>query len=255
MRGPAKAPVTWSSTATSSARTAARPSRRSGNCWPTTATCRYVWRHLPLTDVHPHAQLAAEGSEAAARQGKFWEMHDQLLAHQGALLPSDLIGYARDLGLDADGSPMTSPGRRRGPDRRGRGLRRPQRRRRARRRSSSTAGATTERSTSARSPTRCARPGRGRCSAGPGCETEGRQPGGIDHDRFGQRGGGGHHRDRRRPDGQPAGLRRDADHRRRASGAIRRTGTRPRPRCGGSSNSASTSSTPPTPTAPTSARS
>ena len=40
---------------------------------------RYVWRHLPLTDVHPHAMLAAEGSEAAAQQGKFWEMHDQLL--------------------------------------------------------------------------------------------------------------------------------------------------------------------------------
>ena len=61
---------------------------------------RYVWRHLPLTDVHPHAQLAAEGSEAAARQGKFWEMHDQLLEHQGALTAEDLIGYASDLGLD-----------------------------------------------------------------------------------------------------------------------------------------------------------
>jgi Na+/H+ antiporter NhaA len=62
---------------------------------------RYVWRHLPLTDVHPHAQLAAEGSEAAARQGKFWEMHDQLLEHQGALSADDLIGYASDLGLAA----------------------------------------------------------------------------------------------------------------------------------------------------------
>ena len=40
---------------------------------------RYVWRHLPLTDVHPHAHLAAEAAEAAARQGKFWEMHDLLL--------------------------------------------------------------------------------------------------------------------------------------------------------------------------------
>ena len=45
---------------------------------------RYVWRHLPLNDVHPHAQLAAEAAEAAAAQGKFWEMHDLLLAHQGA---------------------------------------------------------------------------------------------------------------------------------------------------------------------------
>ena len=63
---------------------------------------RYVWRHLPLTDVHPHAQLAAEGSEAAADQGKFWEMHDQLLEHQGALTADDLIGYAGELGLNAD---------------------------------------------------------------------------------------------------------------------------------------------------------
>ncbi len=62
---------------------------------------RYVWRHLPLGDVHPHAQLAAEGSEAAAAQGKFWEMHDQLLEHQGALTAEDLIGYAGELGLDA----------------------------------------------------------------------------------------------------------------------------------------------------------
>ena len=63
---------------------------------------RYVWRHLPLNDVHPHAQLAAEGSEAAAAQGKFWEMHDQLLEHQGALTARDLIRYAAELGLNAD---------------------------------------------------------------------------------------------------------------------------------------------------------
>ncbi|MEO8518091.1 MAG: Na+/H+ antiporter NhaA [Dermatophilaceae bacterium] len=61
---------------------------------------RYVWRHLPLRDVHPHAQLAAEASEAASRQGAFWEMHDQLLDHQGALLTRDLVGYAEQLGLD-----------------------------------------------------------------------------------------------------------------------------------------------------------
>jgi Na+/H+ antiporter NhaA len=63
---------------------------------------RYVWRHLPLSDVHPHAQLAAEASEAAAAQGAFWEMHDLLLAHQDALRPEDLIGYARQLGLDVE---------------------------------------------------------------------------------------------------------------------------------------------------------
>ncbi len=63
---------------------------------------RYIWRHLPLTDVHPHALLAAEGAEAAARQGKFWEMHDQLLEHQGALTAQDLIRYAGELGLDIE---------------------------------------------------------------------------------------------------------------------------------------------------------
>ena len=61
---------------------------------------RYVWRHLPLRDVHPHAQFAAEAAEAAARQGAFWAMHDLLLDHQGALLTPDLVGYAEQLGLD-----------------------------------------------------------------------------------------------------------------------------------------------------------
>jgi protein-disulfide isomerase len=63
---------------------------------------RYVWRHLPLNDVHPHAQIAAEASEAAARQGRFWEMHDLLLDRQDALRPSDLIGYAERIGLDVE---------------------------------------------------------------------------------------------------------------------------------------------------------
>ena len=63
---------------------------------------RFVFRHLPLTDVHPHAQLAAEAAEAADRQGQFWEMHDTLMDHQGALTTKDLIGYAADLGLDTD---------------------------------------------------------------------------------------------------------------------------------------------------------
>jgi Na+/H+ antiporter NhaA len=63
---------------------------------------RYVWRHLPLNDVHPHAQLAAEASEAAAAQGRFWEMYDTLLNHQGDLRPEDVTGYAEQLGLDAD---------------------------------------------------------------------------------------------------------------------------------------------------------
>ncbi len=63
---------------------------------------RYVWRHLPLTDVHPHAQQAAEAAEAAAAQGAFWEMHDLLLDHQHALAAKDLIRYAGSLGLDVE---------------------------------------------------------------------------------------------------------------------------------------------------------
>ena len=63
---------------------------------------RYVWRHLPLNDVHPNAQLAAEAAEAAGKQGAFWEMHDLLLDHQDALSPRALIGYADSLGLDTD---------------------------------------------------------------------------------------------------------------------------------------------------------
>ncbi|MGO8960017.1 MAG: Na+/H+ antiporter NhaA [Streptosporangiaceae bacterium] len=63
---------------------------------------RYAWRHLPLNDVHAHAQLAAEAAEAAALQDKFWEMHDQLLSHQGALAAKDLVRYAGEVGLDIE---------------------------------------------------------------------------------------------------------------------------------------------------------
>ncbi len=63
---------------------------------------RYAWRHLPLTDVHPRAQLASEAAEAAAEQGRFWEYHDLLLEHQDALALSDLLDYAEQLGLDVD---------------------------------------------------------------------------------------------------------------------------------------------------------
>ena len=61
---------------------------------------RYVWRHLPLRDVHPHAQMAAEAAEAAGRQGAFWEMHDLLIDQQSALTTKDLLDYATRLGLD-----------------------------------------------------------------------------------------------------------------------------------------------------------
>lgn len=63
---------------------------------------RYVWRHLPLNDVHPHTQMAAEGAEAAAAQDAFWPMHDKLLDHQDELMASDLRRYAQELGLDVE---------------------------------------------------------------------------------------------------------------------------------------------------------
>jgi len=55
-----------------------------------------------LRDVHPNAQLAAEATEAASKQGAFWEMHDLLFEHQDALTKRDLIGYAAQLGLDVE---------------------------------------------------------------------------------------------------------------------------------------------------------
>jgi Na+/H+ antiporter NhaA len=63
---------------------------------------RYVWRHLPLSDVHPNAQMAAEAVEAAGAQGAFWPMNDMLLRHQDALTADDLTGYAEELGLDVE---------------------------------------------------------------------------------------------------------------------------------------------------------
>jgi protein-disulfide isomerase len=63
---------------------------------------RYVWRHLPLNDVHPHAQVAAEAAEAAGAQGRFWDMHDLLLQQQDDLGIKSLIRAAGTLGLDTD---------------------------------------------------------------------------------------------------------------------------------------------------------
>lgn len=63
---------------------------------------RYVVRHLPLPDVHEHAELAARAAESAARQGRFWEMHDLLFAHHDELELEDLVGYAGHLGLDVE---------------------------------------------------------------------------------------------------------------------------------------------------------
>jgi Na+/H+ antiporter NhaA len=63
---------------------------------------RYVWRHLPLNDVHPNAQMAAEATEAAGAQGRFWGMHDKLLQHQDELTGPDLGRYADELGMDGE---------------------------------------------------------------------------------------------------------------------------------------------------------
>ena len=61
---------------------------------------RFVFRHLPIVEVHEHAEIAAEAAEAAGDQGKFWEMHDLLYAHQDELTLADLRRYAGQLGLN-----------------------------------------------------------------------------------------------------------------------------------------------------------
>jgi protein-disulfide isomerase len=63
---------------------------------------RFVFRNFPISTSHPHAEQAAEAAEAAGAQGRFWEMHDLLLANQDALEPRHLVGYAEQLGLDVD---------------------------------------------------------------------------------------------------------------------------------------------------------
>ncbi len=63
---------------------------------------RYVFRHLTLPDVHPHAELAAAAAEAAGAQGRFWEMHNLLFARQDQLELEDVAGYAGQLGLDVE---------------------------------------------------------------------------------------------------------------------------------------------------------
>ena len=63
---------------------------------------RFVYRHFPLSQIHPHAYQAAEAAEAAGAQGKFWEMHDLLFENQDRLGLRDLIGYAGALDLDLE---------------------------------------------------------------------------------------------------------------------------------------------------------
>ncbi len=63
---------------------------------------RFAFRHFPRTNIHPHAEAAAEVAEAAGEQNKFWEMHDTLFKHFDRLDGEHLIGYAEDLGLDME---------------------------------------------------------------------------------------------------------------------------------------------------------
>jgi protein-disulfide isomerase len=63
---------------------------------------RFAFRHLPLSEVHPDAQRAAEASEAAAAQGRFWEMHDGLYSGGGQFSEQDLVALAKRLGLDVE---------------------------------------------------------------------------------------------------------------------------------------------------------
>jgi protein-disulfide isomerase len=61
---------------------------------------RFVYRHFPLVNIHPHAQPAAEAAEAAGTQGRFWPMHDRLFEHQDSLEDRDLFAHAQAIGLD-----------------------------------------------------------------------------------------------------------------------------------------------------------
>jgi NhaA family Na+:H+ antiporter len=63
---------------------------------------RFVFRHMPLTDLHPRAEAAAEAAEAAGAQGRFWEMHDRLFTHQHELSDTDLLAHAEAIGLDVE---------------------------------------------------------------------------------------------------------------------------------------------------------
>ena len=66
------------------------------------ARLRFVFRHFPLTQMHPHALHAAEAAEAAGAQGKFWQLHAMLFEHQDALDDADLVRYAKALHLDVE---------------------------------------------------------------------------------------------------------------------------------------------------------
>jgi formate-nitrite transporter family protein len=103
MRGPADAPVTvleYGDYECPYCRGAARDVRRMLDLYP--GSIRFVFRNFPIPQLHPHAEQAAEAAEAAAAQGRYWEMYELLLQPSSGLDLDSLLSYAQDLGLDVD---------------------------------------------------------------------------------------------------------------------------------------------------------
>ena len=101
--GPADAPVTvleYGDYECPYCRGAARDVRRMLDLYP--GSIRFAFRNFPVPPLHPHAEQAAEAAEAAAVQGKFWEMYELLLEPSSSLDLDSLLSRARDLGLDID---------------------------------------------------------------------------------------------------------------------------------------------------------
>ena len=103
VRGPAGAAVTvveYGDYECPYCRGAARDVHRMLDLYP--GSIRFVFRNFPIPQLHPHAEQAAEAAEAAAAQGRFWEMYELLLRPSSGLDLDSLLAYARDLGLDVD---------------------------------------------------------------------------------------------------------------------------------------------------------
>jgi protein-disulfide isomerase len=103
MLGPADAPVAvleYGDYECPFCRGAARDVHRMLDLYP--GLIRFVFRNFPIPQLHPHAEQAAEAAEAAAAQGKFWDMYQLLLRPSSRLDFDSLLSYAGDLGLDVD---------------------------------------------------------------------------------------------------------------------------------------------------------
>jgi formate-nitrite transporter family protein len=101
--GPAGAPVTvveYGDYECPFCRGAARDVHRMLDLYP--GSIRFVFRNFPIVQLHPHAEQAAEAAEAAAAQGRFWEMYELLLQPSSRLDLDALVSHARDLSLDLD---------------------------------------------------------------------------------------------------------------------------------------------------------